>query len=67
MENSAFPIVAARCEHLRWKGMFVDPSNDTPDEESVLWCFCTQLGQGPDGKPVDRAECSPARTCYAPL
>jgi len=56
-----------RCERLRWKGMFVDPANDQPEEDSILWCFQTQLGLGPDGQPVALAACTPERECYRPL
>ncbi len=66
MENSDFPIVATRCEHLRWKGIFVDPES-LPDEESILWCFCTQMGRGPDGQPVTQEHCTAARPCSNPL
>ncbi len=55
-----------RCEHLRWKGLFIDP-HEQPDEESILWCFQTQLGLGPDGQLVQLGACTPDRPCYREL
>jgi|YelNatPaOPRAMG01_1025707.scaffolds.fasta_scaffold290642_2 hypothetical protein len=59
-----------RCENLRWKELFIDPSSDPnpPNgEERLFWCLKTQINLGPDGKFVDCYECSPGRSCYQPL
>lgn len=56
-----------RCENLRWKGMFVDATMSQPEEDSILWCFQTQLGLGPDGQLVELSACTPERGCYRAL
>jgi hypothetical protein len=53
---------SSRCEHLRWKGVFL--GDDAPQADSICWCLLTQIGIGPDGQLVDRYECNPARACY---
>ena len=55
----------SRCENLRWKGVFL--GDEAPQADSICWCLSTQIGIGPDGKLVDRWECSPARPCYRGL
>ncbi len=57
-----------RCENLRWKGLFVEASaGGDPGSDAILWCLKTQMCLGPDGKPVDRYECNPARPCFKAL
>ena len=55
-----------RCEKLRWKGMYVetvwDPAVQRGPEH--FWCQHTFKCLGPDGKPVDDEECTPARECF---
>lgn len=71
MANPAFNVMREeRCEHLRWKGLYIDETNDSAvqrGDERIFWCLKTQLGLGPDGKLVDSYECSPGRTCYRAL
>jgi len=71
MGNPALNIIREeRCEHLRWKGLYIDATS-APDvqngDERIFWCLKTQLNLGPDGKLVDNYECSPARGCYRAL
>jgi hypothetical protein len=59
-----------RCEHLRWKGMFIDAvwTPGVPHgNDRLFWCQKTQICLGPDQKAVDEYECSEARNCYKPL
>ena len=57
-----------RCENLRWKGLFVDPSQTSADSnDHIFWCHTTQLVLGPDGGLVDKHECNPGRSCYRAL
>jgi len=58
-----------RCENLRWKGLFVgvEPDPRIPQSDDACWCLTTQICLGPDGQPVDRWECNPARGCYRAL
>ncbi len=58
-------MAGSRCEHLRWKGVFL--GDEAPQADSICWCLLTQIGIGPDGRLVDRYECNPARTCYRDL
>jgi xanthine dehydrogenase YagS FAD-binding subunit len=62
-----FSILANRCENLRWKGMFVDQQDSPSPGDHIYWCLKTQLALGPDGKLVDKYECSPARDCFRAL
>jgi hypothetical protein len=58
-----------RCENLRWKGLFIEAPADPriPVSDDACWCLKTQICLGPDGQPVDRWECNPARGCYRAL
>jgi hypothetical protein len=69
MENSGFHVVGSdRCGNLRWKGLYIDPEQETSGEgEHIFWCLKTQLGLGPDGKFVDKYDCNSARNCYQAL
>ena len=54
-----------RCDHLRWKGMYVEAEWDPTIPHSgdrLFWCHHTQQRLGPDGSLVDG--CNPARKCY---
>ena len=62
------------CLNLRYKQMFYeveDVDGKKPErhygepDTTADWCECTQTGRGPDGKPVDRKQCSsPFRKCF---
>jgi len=58
-----------RCDHLRWKGMFVhaewDPTVPHAGDR-LFWCHKTQKCLGPDDRVVDDYECNPTRGCYKP-
>lgn len=59
-----------RCDHLRWKGLYVEAEWDASIPHSgdrLFWCHRTQQCLGPDGKVVDDYECNPARNCYKPF
>lgn len=59
-----------RCEHLRWKGMYIDAVWDPVTQhgnDSAFWCHKTQICLGPDDKLVDEYECNPFRKCYREL
>jgi hypothetical protein len=71
MEQSELTVIASeRCEHLRWKGMFIeampDPTVQQTDDR-LFWCQKTQICLGPDGRLADDFECNPARPCYRAL
>jgi len=61
---------AARCEKLRWKGMFVqaewDPTVQHSDDRA-FWCQHTFKCLGPDGRAVGDQECLPGRECFEEL
>jgi hypothetical protein len=71
MENLQLPMLGTtRCDHLRWKGLFVDAAQDPAVEhvtERSYWCLKTQICFGPDGQPVSESDCTPGRPCYKPL
>ena len=58
------------CLSLRHKGMYVSAVPD-PDESKFYdkydgtwyWCGETQIGFGPDGKPVGPHDCKNGRSC----
>jgi len=58
------------CLSLRHKGMYVTSVPD-PEEEHCYdkydgtwyWCVETQIGFGPDGKPVGPGDCKNGRGC----
>ena len=59
-----------RCDHLRWKGMYIEAEWDPSVPHSMdrlFWCHKTQQCVGPDSKLVDDYECNPARKCYKPF
>jgi hypothetical protein len=58
-----------RCEHLCWKGMFIDAPRDPdiPTDDGLVWCHLTQTCLGPDGQIADILDCNPSRPCYKPL
>ena len=58
-----------RCNHLRWKGMFIQAEWDPSVPHSgdrLFWCHKTQKCLGPDDRVVDDYECNPTRPCYNP-
>ena len=65
-EQNVFHI--ERCDSLRWKELFIsDSASAQPSADSTLWCLKTQTCLGPDGQPVEKYECNPARSCYKAL
>jgi hypothetical protein len=59
-----------RCEHLRWKGLYIEAEWDPTVQhgnDRAFWCHKTQIPLGPDGKLVDDYECNPFRGCYKQL
>lgn len=58
--------LAQPCRNLRSKEMFHDPNPLLEDDFSSgqYWCLKTQQLIGPDGKLVNRLECSPGRSCF---
>lgn len=54
------------CKHLRSKEMFYadDPFGEDAFSSGLYWCACTEKPKGPDGKLVDRMECTPDRDCF---
>jgi hypothetical protein len=59
-----------RCQHLRWKGMYIDSIWDPAiphSNDRAFWCHRTQVCLGPDGKQVDDYECNEMRKCYEEL
>lgn len=69
MENTGFNIISNdRCENLRWKGLYIDSTQDTPTgPDHIFWCLKTQVVLGPDGQLVGKYECNAARGCYKAL
>ena len=59
-----------RCEHLRWKGLFIEAVWDPTVQRSndgAFWCQHTHNCLGPDGQVADDYECNPGRNCYSEL
>jgi len=59
-----------RCEHLRWKGLYIEAMADPTVQKSndrAFWCEKTQICIGPDGKIADDYECNETRHCYKEL
>ena len=61
-----------RCEHIRWKGLFLDITERDPNEPEstqphIYWCVQTMNCMGPDGQVVDEDVCSALRSCYRRL
>ena len=68
--SSLTPLDDDRCDHMRWKGMYIEAEWDPTVPHSgdrLFWCHKTQQCVGPDGKIVDDYECNPARACYKPF
>lgn len=62
--------VTDRCDHLRWKGLFVDTEDSGREHhppDRIFWCLKTQQCVGPDGNVVGAHECSASRDCYKPF
>ena len=66
----SLPLNAARCEKLRWKGMFIqaewNPTVQRSDDRA-FWCQHTFKCLGPDGQAVGEEECTPGRACFEEL
>jgi hypothetical protein len=64
----AEPSDAATCIFLRSKAIYVtgerEPGHHDEDGSHFCWCNQTQRHSGPDGLPVLRSQCTPARACY---
>jgi hypothetical protein len=60
-----------RCDHLRWKGLFVDTEDEAGREhhppDRIFWCLKTQQCVGPDGSIVGARQCAPTRDCFRPF
>jgi hypothetical protein len=59
-----------RCQHLRWKGMFIEAEWDPTvphGNDRAFWCCRTMINIGPDNKVVDEYECNESRKCYDAL
>ncbi len=71
MERPGLTIIGQeRCDHLRWKGMFIEAEWDPTvphSNDRLFWCHHTYKPIGPDGQLVDDYECNPSRPCYKPL
>jgi hypothetical protein len=60
------------CKHLRTKKMYVEATVEEALAEKSgaeaspchYWCNRTQTVAGPDDRPVHKAACGPARSCY---
>jgi hypothetical protein len=55
------------CKFLRSKEMYYGEQSreDGLCGGGVFWCSRTQEGFGPDGQPVERAECCETRPCFS--
>ena len=62
--SSAMPV----CVYLRSKAMYVtgdlEPAHLDEEGSHFCWCNLTQHVMGPDGRPINRARCTPGRDCY---
>ena len=59
-----------RCSYLRTKTMYYDFNREAalsigpPCDTASFRCVKTSRVVGPDGEPVNPADCVPPRTCY---
>lgn len=55
------------CNHLRWKGMYVEAETDpeVPNtRDGLYWCSHTMTLLGPDGRVAEVQACVPGRGCF---
>jgi len=64
--DSETPAFVFPCKHIRSKEMYYQSSTDENDPFSsgMFWCARTHESFGPDGEPVERAECKADRRCF---
>lgn len=64
--NTESPAFQFPCKHIRSKEMYYQSSTVEDDAyaSGIFWCMRTHETFGPDGQPVERAECRPCRNCF---